>query len=259
MSKATQNNLSNQQQETISPSPKDDLCSPNFASLNSSITMGSSPPKISRTVAHAIQDNAIHDEEPFDYDVALDSALSLIQPIECSLVPENSLSSSIFRRPYANELFTVVANPIIAPCYYMGMHHECGHYSGDACFPMNAVLQDELKVPARALALYPCVAFPNKQFIFPQVLERRDSERNSRDASLAKVLSFAPGNWVRLCYDEDEECFQYDLSEQEFDEFPEYPGFVWDCLNALGECFDDEPEHPLQILIREQQRIHMRL
>jgi hypothetical protein len=122
---------------------------------------------------------------------------------------------------------------------------------------MNTTLRDELGVPARAVALHPGILFPDTPFILPQVIERRNSERDAREASLAEALRTTHGNWTRLWYDEDEECFHYCHTKQDPEDAPEYPGFVWDCLNALGESFYLEPEHPLQTLIREQQQLYI--
>jgi hypothetical protein len=115
----------------------------------------------------------------------------------------------------------------------------------------------ELSVDTRPVALYPCVGFSGESSIFPQVLERRSSERNSQETSLEEVLRIAYGNWVRLWYDEETGNFQCQHTERDPAEILEYPGFVWDCLNAIGECFGDEPEHPLQALIQEQQQLYM--
>jgi hypothetical protein len=199
----------------------------------------------------------VPDDNTHDIDDQLDSALELITPIECPLVPENRHGWSIFTRPGRNQPFTIVGKPIEVYCFEMAMHHEHGQYTGEAYFPMNSVLREQLKVSTRALALHPAISYPDKPFIFPQVLERRSSERNDRDTSLQTAIRTAPGNWMELWYDEDIGRFQYLHEAQDPEDAPEYPGFVWDCLNALGESFILHPEHPLQLLIREQQQLYM--
>jgi hypothetical protein len=201
---------------------------------------------------------ASRDKDACDNEELLDDALESMTPIQYALEPDKRHSWSVFRLPGRYEPFTIVGKPIEVSCHEIPMHHECGHYTGEAYFPINSVLRDQLQVPTRIVALHPAISYPDKPFILIQPRERRDSESSSRDDTLESALSTAPGNWMQLWYDTDTACFEFCHSEQDPEDAPEYPGFVWDCLNALGECFDDEPEHPLQILIREQQRLHMR-
>jgi hypothetical protein len=201
---------------------------------------------------------ASRDKDACDNEALLEDALESITPFEYELEPEKHHNWSIVRLPGPYEPFTIVGKPIEVPCYEMAMHHEDGPYTGEAYFPKDSVLRDQLKVPTRIVALHPAISYPDKPFILIQPRERRGLESSGRDDSLEKALSTAPGNWMQLEYDEETDCFEFCHSEQDPEDAPEYPGFVWDCLNALGECFDDDPEHPLQIFIREQQRLHMR-
>jgi hypothetical protein len=202
-------------------------------------------------------EETIQDEEPCSFHIQMDSAFASITPIKCLAQPEIDLSSSIIRRPHADELITIIDDPIVVDCCVVDLRCDCGSYAGELCYPPDHTLREELKVPTRPVALYPCISYPDKRLIFPYVLDRRNSARNSQDTSLEGALGVAASNWTRLWYDDDTRSFQHRRAEQELAAPPEYPGFVWDCLNAIGECFDDEPEHSLQALIREQQRLHM--
>jgi hypothetical protein len=199
-----------------------------------------------------------YEDEICDYDNQVDAVLALIKPIECVLKPEKRHNGSIFRRPGRGEPFTIVGDPLTISCLEMPMYNKKDRHIGEAYYPVNRELRDQLKVPTCALALHPAISCPHKPFILPQLIERRCSEHTGRDASLVAALSVAPGNWARLWYDEDTQCFDFCHIEQEPDDAPEYPGFLWDCLHALGESFCSEPEHPLELLIQEQQRLHMR-
>jgi hypothetical protein len=199
-----------------------------------------------------------YDDDINDYDDQVYTALAKIERIECVIEPETQHNGSIFRRPERDELFTIVGEPLKISCLVLPIHDDSDQHIGEAYYPLNRMLRDQLKVPTRELALHPAISCPHKPFILPQLIERRCSEHTGRDASLVAALSMAPGNWARLWYDEDTQCFDYCHIEQEPDDAPEYPGFLWDCLHALGESFCSEPEHPLELLIQEQQRLHMR-
>jgi hypothetical protein len=215
------------------------------------------PASLHDTAAQAdAEAEPIEDDDIHDFGNQLDCVLESMTPIEYALEPDKRHNWSVFRLPDRYEPFTIVGKPIEVSCHEIPMHHECGHYTGEAYFPIDSVLLDQLKVPTRIVALHPAISYPDKPFILIQPRERRGSESSGRDDSLEKALSTAPGNWMQLGYDEETDCFEFCHSEQDPEDAPEYPGFVWDCLNALGECFDDEPEHPLQIFIREQQRLH---
>ena len=218
----------------------------------------SADPTLARAkAAYQVHEAMTQDAECYGFDAELDGALACIEPIECFFLPEIEPTNSIFQRPHARDPFMITGDPLVLEVWAEEIHYDGGHHAGDRVYLMNDDMRDKLKLPSLALALHPGILFPNKPFIFPELRERRNSERHTRHISLAAALKTARTHWTRLWYDKEEGSFQHLQEGQKIKEAPGYPGFIWDCLNAIGETFYYEPTHPLQLLIRDQQRLHM--